>query len=209
MSVHDIYTYHHTHNRNKDFSILEKERGDFLRDSIGRGKQVLDVGCRNGVLTAHFLEGNTVLGVDIDSGALKEAHERLGIETLFMDLHGEWKELGGKLFDVVVCGEVLEHLYFPEQVVKKITAHLMPGGMFIGSVPNAFSIKNRIRFLLGRKRNTPLGDPTHINHFHADELRALLAAHFAHVEIRGLGSRPRLANLSPNFFAFDLLFVCK
>lgn len=209
MSVHDIYTYHHAHNRNKDFSILKKERGDFLRGTIGEGKRVLDLGCRNGVLTSQVLKGNSVMGVDVDPIALKEAHDRFGIETHLMDLHGDWSELEGELFDAIICGEVLEHLYFPEQVVEKAARHLTKKGLFVGSVPNAFSIKNRIRFLLGDKHNTPLSDPTHINQFHIEELHAILARHFSHVEIHGLGSYPRLATLSPNFFAFDLLFSAR
>ena len=132
-----------------------------------------------------------------------------GIEAIQMDLLGDWDELGDRQFDAVVAGEILEHLYFPEQVVCKIRSRLKEDGVLVGSVPNAFSLKNRLRYLRGTKKHTPLSDPTHINQFSAPELEALLARHFREVTVTGLGRYTRLAKLSPNFFAFDLAFVAR
>lgn len=208
-SLEKMYTYHHANNRKQDFSIMEKERGEFLKHTIGTGKKVLDIGCRNGVLTAHFVKGNDVTGVDIDVVALNEAKNNLGIKTKFMNLQGDWSELANEKFDIIVAGEVLEHLYFPNLIIKKICEHLNEGGLFIGSVPNAFNLKNRIRFLFGSKKNTPLMDPTHINHFHVAELKTILSESFSNVEITGEGRYKRLAKLSPNLFSFIILFVCR
>lgn len=204
----DIYEQHHKTNREAGFSILKEERGELLKELIGTGKMVLDIGCRDGALTKHFIHGNQVLGVDIDEVALKEA-AKLGIQVKSMDLGGDWSELQGLEFDVVVAGEVLEHLYFPGQVLTKIIGHLKPGGKLIGSVPNAFSVKNRLRYLRGSRKHTPLYDPTHINHFSAQELRGLLREYFSKVTILGLGRYKRLAKLSPNLFSFDLFFVAQ
>ncbi len=208
-SLKNIYTTHHTKNRPENFSILEVERGELLRSVVGTGKKVLDIGCRNGVLTKHFSVGNQVLGVDIDEGALAKAQTLLGIETLYMDLNGDWMELGDKKFDVVVAGEVLEHLYFPEKIVAQVKKCLKDGGLLIGSVPNAFSLKHRLRYLAGSKRYTPLSDPTHINQFGFDELQAIFLKHFSSVEIKGLGRYKILSKLFPSFFAFDFFFICK
>ncbi|MDO8424093.1 MAG: class I SAM-dependent methyltransferase [bacterium] len=202
----NIYSHHHETSRERGFSILKDERGALIKNLIGRDKLVLDIGCRDGALTRYFTDGNQVLGIDIDSNALKEA-EKLGIKTMSLDLNGEWPELEGGKFDVVVAGEVLEHLYYPDKVAAKVVKHLVPGGMFVGSVPNAFSLKNRLRYLLGRKAYTPLSDPTHINQFHIDELRSILERHFACVEIMGLGRYQRLAKTFPGLFGFDLFFV--
>ena len=48
---------------------------------------------------------------------------------------------------------------------------LRPGGQLVASVPNAFRLKNRLRFLLGRK---PEDDPTHLHMFSPADVRALL-----------------------------------
>lgn len=203
-----LYEEHHRENRAPGFSIMKDDRGAFFAAIIGKRKKVLDLGCRDGALTAYFTEGNTVLGVDIDHEALARA-AGLGFETRPMDLMGEWHEVEGRAFDVIVAGELLEHLFFPEGIVKKAYGHLEPGGLFIGSVPNAFSLKNRLRYLRGTTRHTPLADPTHINQFSAAALEDLLRKEFSEVKVSGLGRYATLARLFPNWCAFDLAFVAR
>lgn len=206
-STADIYEKHHSKSREQSFSILKDDRGQILKNKVGENKKVLDIGCRDGALTKYFTQGNTVLGVDIDKISLDRAREILGIETMIVDLNGDWNELSDRKFDCVVAGEVLEHLYFPEEIIKKTVRHLNLDGSFLGSVPNAFSLKNRLRYLFGTKKYSPLSDPTHINHFHAQELKSLLEKYFSKVEVIGLGRYKLLSKISPNFFAFDLFFV--
>lgn len=202
-----LYEKHHTEERPEDFSILKNERGSLFKKIIGTGKKVLDLGCRNGVLTNFFIEGNEVTGADIDTIALEKASE-LGIKTIHLDLNGEWQELKGKTFDVVVLAETLEHLYYPERVIEKVKAVIKKDCVFIGSVPNAFSLKNRIRLLLGQKEHTSLHDPTHINHFSHKELETLLKKHYKHVEIVPLGTYASWDRFWKGMFSFDLVFVC-
>lgn len=205
--IQNIYESHHKENRPQGFSILENKRGLLLKNFIGKNKKVLDIGCRDGVLTKHFTFGNDVTGIDIDSQALLRTSKDLGIRTLAIDLNSDWAEINGEKFDIVVAGEVMEHLYFPEKIVKQIVSHLNSNGMFIGSVPNAFSLKNRLRYLKSSKRYTPLSDPTHINHFSSHELVALLKKYFEKVEIIGLGRYTWFSKIFPSLFAFDLFFV--
>lgn len=203
-----LYEEHHTLSRGEGFSILKDDRGVFFSGVIGTGKKVLDIGCRDGALTQFFLEGNEVLGVDIDEKALARAEGR-GVRVRPMDLMGDWHEIEGETYDAVVAGELLEHLFFPEEIVRKVEAHLIPGGTFTGSVPNAYSLKNRIRYLFGIQKNTPLSDPTHINQFSVASMKELLSGHFADVHMSGLGRYSRLAKLLPNWCAFDIVFVAK
>ena len=185
---------------------MREERGVLIKQLVGKNKKVLDIGCRDGALTAYFAEGNEVLGIDIDNIALAEAKRFLSIETMNVDLNGEWSELSERKFDVIVAGEVLEHLYYPSRVVLRIKKHLVKGGMFLGSVPNAFSLKNRLRYLLGQKNHTPLSDPTHINQFSYGELREMLERNFQNVEIIGLGRYTSISKMFPSLMAFDLFF---
>lgn len=208
-SVKNIYESHHKTSREEGFSILKDERGNFLKKIIGEGKEVLDIGCRDGALTSFFSKDNIVLGVDIDEISLLKAKERLGIETLSFDLLGGWEKLSQRKFDVVVAGEVLEHVYYPDKVTQKVKTHLKKGGIFVGSVPNAFSLINRLRYLKASKKYTPLSDPTHINHFSAHQLRDMLQPHFSSVEIVGMGRLGFLARVFPQWFAFDLFFIAK
>ncbi len=207
-SLERMYRSHHAERRNEGFVLLGEERGAFLKRAVGTGKRVLDIGCRDGALTKSFVEGNTVTGLDIDSEALARAHEQLGIETRSVDLNGPWG-LEPRSFDAVVAAEVIEHLYHPAIVIEKVASVLAPSGIFAGSVPNAFSLKNRFRLFMKRKKGTPLEDPTHINHFTIAELRAILEHRFEKVEIVGFGRHRRLARWCPQTFAFGLLFYAE
>ena len=209
-SLREIYVFHHDKERPENFSVMENERSILLKKEIGIGKKVLDIGCRDGILTKHFVEGNEVLGIDIDDESLATAAKNLGIETKSMDLNGNWQELGNRKFDIIVAGEVIEHLYYPVKVIEKIIKHLNEhGGVLVGSVPNAFSIMYKIRYLKSSKRFTPLDDPTHINHFSYGELKKLLENYFKEVRIIGLGRYAYLSKKFPSLFAFDLFFVAK
>lgn len=205
----ELYEEHHNEHREKGFSILKDERGALFRERLGTGKRILDLGCRDGALTRYFVEGNQVLGVDVDAAALARAQSEIGIETRMLDAHGDWHELQGERFDAIVAGEVLEHLFYPRTVVRHIAEHLLPSGIFVGSVPNAFNLKNRLRYLAGQKKHTPLEDPTHINQFSVPEIRALLSESFMEVEIIGLGRHARLAQALPEYCAFDIAFVAR
>lgn len=199
-----MYQTHHRSGARYDASILKSNRGAFLRKNIGTGKKVLDIGCRDGALTSEYCAGNDVVGVDIDSKALEKTAS-YGVRTMQFNLTDVWP-LDDEAFDRVVAGEVLEHLYFPELVLKEVKRVLRPGGLFIGSVPNAFNLKNRFRLFLGQKRFTPLSDPTHINHFSRTELLEMLSKDFEEVEIVPLGKYKILDSLWPGMFSFGLLF---
>ena len=206
--MQEVYEHHHTAGDRRGMTIAEKERGAFLRERIGTGKHVLDIGCRDGVLTRTYAEGNTVLGLDIDGIALKQVEEELGIETKLVDLNGEWG-VTENAYDRVVAGEVIEHLYFPQKVIQKITTALREDGVLLGSVPNAFSLQNRLRLLFARKHNTPLADPTHINHFTYKELQELLEEHFEEVKLYPEGNYAWLDRWFPGWFSFMILFEAR
>jgi len=207
-SLGALYTEHHKEGHRLGKTMLGDTRGRLLAEYIGKGKDVLDIGCRDGILTEIYAEGNRVLGVDVDEDALTEARERLNIETKAFDLTAPWP-VQEESFDVVVAGEVLEHLYFPEKVVERASSVLRADGLFIGSVPNAFSLKNRLRLFFGKKKGTPLEDPTHINHFTRGELLELLRKYFMEVEIIPLGRFAFLDTFFPGMFSFMLFFVAR
>jgi SAM-dependent methyltransferase len=153
-----------------------------------------------------------VVGADIDQKALGLARERLGIETQWLDLNVEWPWEKGS-FDVIVACEIVEHLFFLESFLEKVARTLTPGGLFIGSVPNAFRMRNRMKFLFGNEYET---DPTHVRRFSYDMLGKVLGGFFSDIEIVPLGGKvlpliPVSGGLPKNvgrLFAKDLLWRC-
>lgn len=208
--LENTYRSHHKDQRREGFSIIEKERGALFSQLIGTGKRVLDLGCRDGVLTSWFAQGNEVTGVDVDSHALASAASRLGIKTMQFDFNAEQWPIEPLTYDVVVAAEVIEHLYFPKKVLGRIKLCLKPGGMLVGSVPNAFSLKCRLRYLRANKRGTPMADPMHINQFGWGEFQRFLSAEFADVRLYPLGRRLYgLRDGAPALFAFGIGFCAR
>lgn len=208
--LEQIYREHHATRRGENFLVNGDARGEFLRTRIGTGKTVLDIGCRDGALTAYYAKGNTVTGIDIDSVALAKARDSFNITVLHADLNGDWPVQGP--FEAVVACEILEHLYYPDQVLGKIYDRLAPGGTLLGSIPHAFSLQSRARLMLARKKGTALQDPTHINHFWGPEFKKLVEdAGFTDVEVLGIFSkkfRP-LSKLFPYALAHSFVFSAK
>jgi 2-polyprenyl-3-methyl-5-hydroxy-6-metoxy-1,4-benzoquinol methylase len=177
--LEELYRQHHERGSRYGYLYCHGARVPFLKKWIGTGKKILDLGCRDGMLTAGFAEGNEVLGVDIDRKALQLARNRLGIETLWLDLNQEWP-WQEKSFDVIVACEIVEHLFLLDRFLEKVALSLKPGGIFIGSVPNAFRMRNRVKFLFGHEYEN---DPTHVRQFSWGKLEQTLRLHFKEVEI--------------------------
>jgi SAM-dependent methyltransferase len=193
-----VYREHHETSRTPDFVYGGPERAELFHEWVGTGARVLDLGCRYGAMTRHYLAGNEIVGVDIDREALRQAAE-LGIEPLWADA-GEPLPVPDESFDVVVVGELLEHLPFPDRTVAEARRVLRPGGRVVGSVPNGYRLKNRLRFMLGRGIEP---DPTHIHLFSPAAIRKLLAE-FENVELRYVAGR--FTRLHPRLFANDMSF---
>ena len=84
--------------------------------------------------------------------------------------------------DVIVCGEVIEHLRVAVvPVLRFLGSALRPGGHLILQTPNATALAKRLRMLLGRNPYEGIRDePLNPGHFHeftvAELLRAVLDA---------------------------------
>jgi SAM-dependent methyltransferase len=76
----EAYRRHHEEHRSPGFVAGGPQRAPVFREWVGSGKRVLDLGCRYGALTRAYLDGNDVVGVDVDRRALAKA-AKLGIET--------------------------------------------------------------------------------------------------------------------------------
>ena len=195
----EVYREHHEARRGQTFVFGGDERAALLAEWVdGPGRRVLDLGCRYGALTQAYAGGNDVVGVDVDRAALEQA-AALGIETVWADVE-EPLPFDEASFDVVVLGELLEHLRFPESTVAEARRVLRPGGTLAGSVPNAYRLKNRVRFALGR---APENDPTHLHMYAPADVRRMLAA-FDDVELRFVVGR--FTRLHPRLLANVIAF---
>ncbi len=198
----ETYERHHRESRAGGEFVFVPERIPLFVAAIGGpGRKVLDLGCRAGAVSRHFLDGNEVVGLDVDRAALAKA-AALGIETVVGDVEAPLP-FPDASFDAVVAGELLEHLRDPAALVAEATRVLRPGGVLAGSVPNAFRLKSRLVFLAGRP---PEDDPTHVQLFSPGAVRRLLSG-LEDVRISFVGGR--FVRLQPRLLARDLVFAAR
>ena len=136
---------------------------------VGCDRRVLDVGCAAGDLGRVLKRrGCRVAGVEADRAAA-DAAEKVLDEVL----HGDVNDLdlvrhfGKESFDVVVFGDVLEHLADPVPVLRKVRPLLAAGGSVVASIPNVAHGAVRLALLKGDFDYRPLGllDSTHLRFF--------------------------------------------
>jgi len=199
----DFYSKHHLGGNRINQSISEEKRSQLFKKWVGKNKKVLDMGCRDGILTRHFIEKNEVTGLDIDKLALEACKNNLNIKTIWADFSLQIP-IPTSSFDVVIAGEVIEHLPYPEITISEVSRILKPEGLFIGSVPNSYHLKNRLRVLKGRLIDY---DQTHLRAYNVMLLRQYLEKEFLVEELTS--SRGKSAFLSIAWFGRDLVWKCK
>ena len=106
-----------------------------LLDAVGTGKRVLDVGCSSGYLARPLQErGNTIVGLELDPAAAREA-EAFCERVLVGDVETMELALEPGSFDVVLGGDVIEHLRDPAATLARLRPFLRPGGRLVLSTP--------------------------------------------------------------------------
>jgi SAM-dependent methyltransferase len=128
-------------------------------DLVAPGARVLDVGCASGFV-AEFLKNKdcTVVGIEIDREAAREAEEHC--ETVFLaDLEAfEFATLSEYPFDYILLGDVLEHLSsFPQALIERLKCCLKPSGRIIVVLPNIAAYFVRLNLLFGKFEYTETG----------------------------------------------------
>jgi 2-polyprenyl-3-methyl-5-hydroxy-6-metoxy-1,4-benzoquinol methylase len=203
--VEQFYQNHHVSGGRLRQSFMEKRRTEVFQKWIGSNRRILDAGCRDGTLTRNFLEGNQVVGGDIDSEALRYAEKSYGFPTQKINLNERLPFEEGA-FDVIIVAEVLEHLPYPKVTLAEFFRILAPGGRLIGNVPLAYHLMDRWKVIRGKKLIVG-NDPTHLQYFTYGEFLQLLGEQFV-VQDCVVLKGGKLGERYPHLFARNLSFCC-
>jgi SAM-dependent methyltransferase len=109
--------------------------GELMRE-YRESRKVLDVGCATGSLLRPYAGFHDITGVDIVESLLAEAARTGYRKVLPLDVSTQPLPFPEKSFDVVFCGECLEHVVDTDWVLCEINRVLKPGGHFILTFPN-------------------------------------------------------------------------
>jgi 2-polyprenyl-3-methyl-5-hydroxy-6-metoxy-1,4-benzoquinol methylase len=213
-----------------DFHITTDTLGDgnntvsIQLGMVGRNKSVLELGCATGRVTRLLkAQGCKVTCVEAVAEWADQALpfcEKLIVGNL-EDEH-TLSALTGEKFEVILAGDVLEHLREPGALMKALRHNLHPEGYWVISVPNIAHWSVRKELLQGRFNFTETGvmDRTHLRWFTVDTLRRMVEEAGYKVQemeavytlpmqdalrIRGVASRLRRTKKLPNLFGIQLI----
>ncbi len=175
-------------NNEKSYHLISNISEDDLDDNnslkkmlrlVGNNKRVIDFGCAVGdfaqMLTA---KGCQVTGVEVNPQAAKVAEQYCEqVIVVDLDFVSLAEILPQQAFDVVVFGDVLEHLRDPWKVLEETRQLLKPEGYVVASIPNIAHGAIRLALLQGRFEYMTQGilDNTHLRFFTRKTVEELFA----------------------------------
>jgi 2-polyprenyl-3-methyl-5-hydroxy-6-metoxy-1,4-benzoquinol methylase len=160
-----------------------------------------------------------VLDIGTASGTLARMCQDHSLQLFGVEPNPDWARLASPLYekifvgfiqdaesefltgyDVVVLGDVLEHLPLPEVILQTLVSLQPSGSMFLISVPNIANIWVRLNLLLGNFNYADRGilDRTHLRFFTRNTLSAMLKN--TGLEILSINVTPIPLELVSGFF---------
>lgn len=133
---------------------LEEREEIVLRKMAGVESQarILDLGCGDGCFLAGVHKKYPQLkitGIDLSLVQLEKAKKRIPSGEFSQATLSKGLPYPDNHFDVIYCGEVIEHLFDPDSLLKEAHRVLRPGGVLYMTTPNLFAWYNRVLMLFG------------------------------------------------------------
>ncbi len=132
-------------------------------------KDVLDIGCNQGFIGQALVKrGFTgkIIGLDIDKKHQNIKGKYNYLDFIELDVENNLKRLRQK-YEVIVLGDVLEHLINPIKVLHNLKQYLKSDGLLIISLPNIANVYFRLHLLFGKFEYSQRGilDKNHLRFY--------------------------------------------
>jgi 2-polyprenyl-3-methyl-5-hydroxy-6-metoxy-1,4-benzoquinol methylase len=178
---------------------------------LGPDKVVLDCGCGSGVVASFVAERCArVYGADANAQAIAFASSQFRRPNLeFHCALVEEMDLPPDHFDLIICMEVIEHLYEPQVSSLLGTFHLLmkPGAHLFLTTPNYRGLWPLVERVADRSgKVAPMDSTQHVSKYHRAKLRReVQAAGFSIVQMGTFSTfAPFLAPIHPKLV--DLMY---
>lgn len=169
----------------------------------GEPVRVLDLGCAGGRLGMLIKERNPrahVTGIEPGRAAALRAAGRLDrvIGARLEDVDFAAQGMGPGAYDLVIAGDVLEHLANPWAELVRLRALIAPGGQLVACIPNVRNLQV-LEALADRGRfhyeERGLLDVTHLRFFAFDDMRYMFETTGYRLEVFTFTLSPALRQL--------------
>ena len=163
---------------------LAAARARLVPPAAGDGAVLVDIGCGGGLLAPYLAgKGYRHIGVDLVGSALAQAAEH-GVLAVAGDAAA--LPLPDRCADVVVAGEVLEHVTELDAAVAEACRVLRPGGRLVLDTLNATALSRFVTITLAERfSGVPKGIHDPARYVDPGRLAALCAAHGVRLRVRG------------------------
>ena len=219
--ISEMWDKHISHyDTNRRIEVLVE---DFLGEKEILGKKCIDVGCGLGYFSQALLKHkpSSIFACDVSPKLIEKLSRKLpDVQCIVANILEISTVLRGKMFDVVVCSDVIEHTSDPKLAAEQLTKIIAPGGLLSISVPN-----RKWRWLLGLAQAFGLRNEYqgHENWVRSNELRNWIEAEgfeilrregihtipfkvFPHALLRKIDQRFRDSNYA---YAFNLAILAR
>lgn len=171
----------------QDFDSVQ--RVDLIKEMC-TGRRVLHLGCTNWPYTEDAITSKMLLHFDLE----KVAAEIVGIDAdqagiAILERHGSTNLIQGDLerlescpldgpFDVIVAGEVIEHVSNPGLFLDGIKRFMGEGSDLVLTTPNAYCAMRFVYYgLRGRRGKAEPVHPDHVAYYSYSTLKLLVERH--------------------------------
>jgi 2-polyprenyl-3-methyl-5-hydroxy-6-metoxy-1,4-benzoquinol methylase len=167
------------HERHKyEYRVHSNTAAAKIVGMVGSGKRILELGPGPGAITRLLHEnGGRVTALEVDQSAIDIVSQYCD-RVVSCDLNSpNWPSVleGSDGFEVIVAGDVLEHLYDPWETLRKLPPLLSDGGCLVISLPHLGHNGVISCLLSGNFDYQPWGllDRTHIRFFCVNSIQKL------------------------------------
>jgi len=137
---------------------------------------ILDIGCHSGDLTAriaNLFPNAQTYGVDVYEKAIKGARKKFP-KIIFLVADAQKLPFPKNTFDLILCSETLEHVVFPQKVLKEIKRCLKDGEIAIISMDSGSFMFNLIWFLWTHFGKGKVWAGSHLSKFNRHKLKKMI-----------------------------------
>lgn len=132
------------------FITVARKLEELILQSSSKKIKVLDIGVGDAVYESMAskaaLRKTEIYGIDISKTQLKRAKKYLK-EARVVDLNENKIPYKSDFFDIVIASEILEHVFYPDDLLKEAVRVLKKSGKLIITIPNSGSIQLRLSIL--------------------------------------------------------------